>query len=125
MNKYRSGKLTIDGMTFDSHKEYHRYCQLYLLSKMGEVSELQRQVKFVLIPTQREASKSFYMRGEKKGQPREGKLIEKEVAYYADFVYRDNQGRLIVEDVKGVRTEAYKIKRKMMLYFHGIRVQEV
>ena len=125
MSKYNSKKITVDGMTFDSKKEYRRFCQLRLLERAGEISDLQRQVKFVLIPAQREASNGFYMRGKNKGQPREGRLIEKEVAYYADFVYLNKDGEPIVEDAKGYRTPEYKIKRKMMLYFHGIKINEV
>ena len=60
----------------------------------------------------------------KKGQPKEGKVLEKECAYYADFCYTEN-GRYIVEDTKGMRTPDYKIKKKLMLYVHGIRITEI
>lgn len=59
------------------------------------------------------------------GQPVPGRLIEKPVYYIADFVYIDKHGNTVVEDTKGVRTKDYVIKRKLMLWRHGIKVQEV
>lgn len=115
-------------MTFDSQKEAERFRELRLMERAGYIIKLQRQTKFVLIPTQREMSGEFYSRGEKKGQPKPGKIIEHEVAYYADFTYwkkTDNGWKHVVEDVKGVRTEVYKIKRKLMLERYGIRISEV
>lgn len=107
-------------MTFDSAKEYRRYCELKLLEKAGEITDLQMQVKFILIPSQREADIIGSRGGTKKG-----KLIEKECAYYADFVYTDKNGQRVVEDTKGMRTTDYIIKRKLMLYVHGIRIREL
>lgn len=106
-------------MTFDSLKEYRRYCELVLLEKAGQVTGLQRQYKFVLIPAQREPDSIG-----KRGGIIKGKLIERECTYIADFVYREN-GKTIVEDTKGFKTKDYILKRKMMLYFHGIRIKEV
>lgn len=91
---------------------------------MGEIINLQRQVKYVLIPPQHET----YERYGKKGQRlKDGhKTIEKECAYIADFQYHDAKtGKLVVEDTKGVRTKDYIIKRKLMLWVHGIRIIEV
>ena len=123
-NKYHSRKISRDGMTFDSLKEYRRYCELVLLEKAGQVTELQRQVKFVLIPAQREPDSIG-----KRGGIIKGKLIEKELSYIADYVYTDKQGKIHVEDVKGYKGGgAYRIfviKRKLMLYVHGIIVEEV
>ena len=79
-------------MTFDSLKEYRRYCELALLEMTGQVTELQRQVKFVLIPAQREPDSIG-----KRGGVIKGKLIERECTYIADFVYKEN-GKTIVED---------------------------
>lgn len=105
-------------MTFDSLKEYRRFCELSLLEKAGKVTDLQRQVKFVLIPTQREPDTIG-----KRGGVKKGKTIEQECSYVADFVYvRD--GETVVEDSKGFRTADYKIKRKLMLWVHGIRIIE-
>ena len=108
-NKYHATKVTVDGIKFDSKKEAKRYQELKLLEKAGEIHELQRQVKFRLLPSQRI----------------DGKVIERECTYIADFVYFDGNNNKIVEDTKGVRTPEYVIKRKMMLYFYGIRIKEV
>lgn len=121
MSKYHSQKITRDGMNFDSVKEYRRFCELSLLEKAGAIKDLKRQVKFVLIPAQREFTNEI----DKKGNFKKGKLLERECAYFADFVYLDEKGRQVVEDTKGVRTKDYIIKRKLMLYIHGIRISEV
>lgn len=109
--KYRSRKITVDGITFDSVKEANRYQELRMLERAGEIRDLQRQVPFVVIPTQRDEN---------------GKLIEKEVRYVADFTYIE-KGKLTrtVEDVKGMRTREYVLKRKMLLWRLGIRIREV
>lgn len=122
--KYGNKKIMTQDGTFDSRKEYLRYHELSLLEKAGAIQNLKRQVKYILIPAQSEPSTEVYQRGEKKGQPKPGKLIEKECAYYADFVYQEN-GLTVVEDTKGFRTTEYIIKRKLMLYIHGIRIKEV
>ena len=119
MSKYNNRKVRRDGLTFDSKKEHTRYNELLLLEQAGEIRNLRRQVKFVLIPTQREPSKIGTRGGVKKG-----KLLERECAYIADFVYTEN-GKIVVEDTKGLRTKDYIIKRKLMLYVHNIRVREV
>ena len=124
MQKYRNKKYEYDGIIFDSRKEGRRYAELKVMQKAGIIHDLQLQVKFVLIPSQREESTEVYKTGKQKGEPKAGKLIEKECSYIADFVYYEN-GKMIVEDAKGVRTKEYVLKRKMMLYFHGIRIKEV
>jgi hypothetical protein len=134
MNKYRSKKITVNGITYDSKKEMRRHLVLLDMERKGEISDLQRQVKFVLIPAQREPDTTGSRGGVKKG-----KLIERECCYVADFVYSVVQkdtsqsasltaplkGSLVVEDTKGVRTKDYVIKRKLMLWVHGIRIKEV
>lgn len=122
--KYGSRKVTIDGIIFDSVREGNRYKELKLLERAGIITGLQRQVKYVLIPAQREFCNEIYTRGKNKGCFKPGKLLEKECSYIADFVYLQD-GKTIVEDTKGFRTEAYKIKRKLMLWVHGIRINEV
>jgi len=117
--KYGNKKIEADGEIFDSKKEYRRWNELILLVKAGEISHLKRQVKYVLIPAQREADITG-----PRGGIRRGKLIEREVAYVADFVYTDKSGQIVVEDCKGLRTKEYILKRKMMLFFHGIRIKE-
>ena len=99
-----------NGEKFDSRKEAHRYCELRILEKAKRIKDLRRQVKYVLIPAQRDKT---------------GKLLEYECAYWADFVYYDFAlGREVVEDVKGCRTDVYKIKKKLMLWVHGIHITE-
>lgn len=118
-NKYGSKKVEVNGIVFDSKKEAKRYSELLLLEKAGVISDLQRQIKFVLIPAQREQD----IIG-KRGGRKPGKLIEKECAYIADFVYQE-AGKTVVEDTKGFRTKDYIIKRKLMLHEHGIRIREI
>lgn len=118
-SKYHSRKITRDGMTFDSLKEWRRWCELKMLEKVGEISDLYRQVKFVLIPAQYEPDTIG-----KRGGVKRGKLIERECSYLADFVYTTKSGERIVEDSKGFRTADYRIKKKLMLWVHGIRIKE-
>ena len=109
-NKYHARKMTVGGITFDSRKEADRWQTLRLLERAGKISELQRQVKYPLLPAQKV----------------DGKTAERAVSYIADFVYLDAAtGKIVVEDVKGVKTEVYKLKRKLMLFFHGVQVKEV
>ena len=125
MNKYGNKKVVIDGEAFDSKREYYRYRDLKFLESCGAISNLRRQVTYELIPAQRELSTKVYKKGRKKGQPIPGKVIEKAVTYIADFVYKDTAtGKEVVEDAKGVRTKDYIIKRKLMLYIHGIKLRE-
>ena len=121
-NKYHNRKITVNGETFASTKEYKRFCELSLLEKAGAITELRKQVRYELIPTQYETFERYGKKGQrlKDGQ----RCIEREVDYVADFVYKEN-GTEIVEDTKGVRTKDYVIKRKLMLYVHGIWVREV
>lgn len=123
-SKYGNRKTVVDGITFDSKKEANRFRELQLLERAGKITALQRQVKYVLIPTQREFSNEIYKKGAHQGHFKPGKVLEKECSYIADFAYfQDN--KYVVEDTKGVRTEAYKIKRKLMLERYGIKVKEV
>lgn len=109
--KYGNRKIQYDGMTFDSKKEFSRYCELKILEKAGEIKDLRRQVKYVLVPSLKDER---------------GKLIEREVSYKADYVYFDcKANNEVVEDVKGFRTKEYILKRKLMLWVHGIRIREV
>ena len=124
-SKYGNRKVTVNGRVFDSKKEANRYQELLLLEKAGAIRNLRLQVKYILIPTQREYTNKVYTRGKNTGQPKPGKVLERECAYIADFVYYDRDGNVIVEDTKGFRTADYKIKRKLMLYIHGIQVKEV
>lgn len=110
MSKYNSKKTVVDGQKFDSKKEARRYQELLLLEKAGVIKDLRMQVKFTLIPAQRDEAT--------------GKVVERECSYKADFVY-DEDGKTVVEDVKGFRTKEYIIKRKLMMWRYGIRIREV
>lgn len=118
-SKYNAKKTEYNGMTFDSKRELKRYMELELLEKNGDIKNLQRQVKYVLIPVQREPD----IIG-KKGGVKKGKVIERECSYTADFTYEED-GETVVEDSKGFKTKDYSIKRKLMLYVYGIKIKEV
>lgn len=121
-SKYHSKKITVNGITYDSKKEYRRHSELSLLETAGAITDLQRQVKFVLIPAQYE---TFERYGKKGQRLKDGsRCVEKECAYIADFVYIEN-GKKVVEDTKGFKTKDYIIKRKLMLWVHGIGIKEV
>jgi len=92
-----------------SRREARRSQELKMLEQAGKISNLREQVKFELIPSQRGA---------------DGKVIERQVTYTADFVYTDANGNTVVEDSKGYRTQQYILRRKLMLWVHGIRVVE-
>lgn len=97
-NKFKAKKIRIDGMVFDSKREYDRYLYLLELEKQEKIKYLDRQVKFELLPKQ-------------KG--------ERSISYLADFVYLEND-ILVVEDVKSkitIKQSDYIIKRKLIKYF--------
>lgn len=120
-SKYHSKKVSIQGEVFDSKKEARRFLELQMLEKAGRISGLQRQKKFVLVPAQYEPETTGPRGGRIKG-----KLLEREVAYYADFVYFDEEEKdFVIEDTKGVRTPEYIIKRKLMLWLNGYQIREV
>ena len=123
MSKYHAKKVTINGKTFDSKKEARRYQELALLEKAGQIENLQCQVKFNLLPSYVETYPRFSEKTGKRLKDGE-RTLEKECNYIADFVYYEN-GKKIVEDTKGVRTSEYVIKRKLMLWVHGIRIKEL
>jgi hypothetical protein len=110
--KYRARKTVVDGIVFDSKREATRYTELHALETLGLIQNLQRQKRYLLIPSQKD--------------PDTGKTLERPCYYVADFVYTvAKTGEVVVEDVKGVRTPVYKIKKKLMLERYGIRIKEV
>ncbi len=126
MNKYRSKKVVVDGITFDSSREARRYKELSLLEKAGVISQLELQKSFELIPAQYECYERYGKTGKRLKDGR--RCIEKAVNYKADFTYIQD-GKIVVEDVKGYKKGGayalFSIKRKLMLYVHGIRIKEV
>ena len=104
MSKYHSKKVFYDGIQFDSILERNRYVELRLMEKAGVIKNLQLQVKYEIIPKQKGERAAYYI---------------------ADFVYLDDRGQVVVEDTKGFKTKDYVLRRKLMLYVHGIKIQEV
>ena len=104
-NKYHNAKFTADGYTWDSNKEYNRWCELKLLERSGLITALERQKEFILI------DKSAY--GQK-------------IVYRADFVYEEN-GKTVVEDVKSeaTKTPLYKLKKRLLAEKYGIKIVEI
>lgn len=109
MSKYKNTKYK----GYDSKKEYYRSNELKLLQRAGEISGLQEQVSYELVPSQYEV-----VDGKRK-------CVEQSVKYIADFQYVDKNGNTVVEDTKGYKTKDYIIKRKLMLHVHGIKIKEV
>ena len=107
-SKYGNKKVEVNGILFDSKREARRYLDLRAMEIAGQIQNLRLQVKYELLPSQRI----------------NGRVVEREVTYVADFVYEQN-GEAVVEDSKGHRTKDYILKRKLMLYIHGIRIREV
>ena len=97
-HKYNAKKIVIDGIEFDSKKEGKRYLELKTLEKAGKIKDLQLQPVFLL-------QEGFYYRG---------KAI-RQITYRADFEYVDEKGNRVVEDVKGVETPVFQIKKKLFL----------
>lgn len=107
-SKYHNTRTRVDGEAFDSKREAARYRELLLMEQAGYIRELKKQVVFPLIPSQRV----------------NGRVVERKCDYRADFTYYEGD-EFVVEDVKGFRTPDYIIKRKLMLWIHGIRIKEV
>lgn len=106
-NKYHAKKaFALNGVLCDSRKERDRYNILLMREKAGEITDLQYQVVFELIPNQRTS-----------------KGVLRKCSYVADFVYLEN-GQRIVEDTKGKKTREYQIKKKLMFFIHGIEIKE-
>jgi len=109
-SKFNAKKVEHDGITFPSKAEARRYLQLKLLVRAGEISELKIQPRFELV-------KGVKFTGDARAKPA--------LRYTGDFSYIDKSGHYVLEDVKGMATEAYKIRRHLMLALLGIEVKEV
>lgn len=104
-SKYRNIKTTIDGITFDSRKESRYYQELLLLKKCGQVKDIELQPKFVLVPSYKIGNK--VIRG---------------ISYIADFLVKYPNGNEEIIDVKGRKTEVYKIKKKLFEFLYKGRI---
>lgn len=124
-SKYGNKKTYIGNIEFDSKHEAERFIDLKFMEDKKLIHDLTLQKKYLLIPAQYEKTTEVYTKGAHKGEPKQGKLIEREVAYYADFDYYTADDLHVVEDAKGLRTPEYIIKRKLMLWLHNIRIREV
>lgn len=105
-SKYHARKTTVDGITFDSRKEADRYLVLKGMEDDGAIGDLRRQVRYELVP-------AFDVDGRH----------YRPVYYVADFVYVDD-GKEVVEDVKGMRTDVYKLKSKLFARRYGMSIKE-
>lgn len=107
-SKYHARKTTVDGITFDSRREADRYLVLKSMEEDGAIEDLRRQVRYELVP-------AFDVDG-KHYRP---------VCYVADFVYADKEtGKEVVEDVKGMRTDVYRLKSKLFARRYGMSIKE-
>ena len=107
-NKYKNKKVEYDGIKFDSIKEKSWWIKLKLMEQADEIFDLERQKEFVLIETFKLADKTY-----------------RKMCYIADFTYLDKYGKLHVVDVKGIKTDVYKLKKKLMAWKYGIEIEEV
>lgn len=108
--KYSNVRTIFEGMQFDSKAELKRWLELQILRRAGHIAQLERQVEYVLIPS----------------QPRPSGGTERKCSYIADFRYLDcKANKVVIEDVKGAATPEYRIKRKLMLHVHRVEIREV
>jgi hypothetical protein len=108
-SKYGNKKTVLGNVVYDSQKEANRAFELAMLEKAGIIKDLKRQVRFELIPSQKNEN---------------GKVLFRPVVYIADFTYTDcKTGEKIIEDVKGFATSDFKLKQKMMYYFYHIKIR--
>lgn len=102
-SKYGNRRTVVNGVAFDSMREAARWQELCLMANAGAIEQLQRQVRFEILPKNDKYRARYYV---------------------ADFTYREN-GKLIVEDAKGAKTQVYLLKKAMMYERYGIDIREV
>lgn len=109
-SKYKSRKVTLDGITFPSQKEANKYAELKILQRAGEVIELELQPVFLLLEGHRDKNGKWH----------------RPIKYKADFRVTYKDGKIEVIDTKGYQTPAYRMKKKMLLdRYPGINFLEV
>lgn len=118
--KFNNKKMSTPDGEFDSKGEWQRWIFLKEAEKNGQISNLRRQVKYILIPTQYKAVEVKLKTKTKVVQ----RVAEHEISYKADFVY-EKDGETVVEDYKGYPNDRWPYVKKMMLFFHGVAVREV
>lgn len=100
--KYKNQKIKIDGIVFDSKLEAARYCELKMMKQAKKIRDLKLQPEFILIPSFKKNGKTY-----------------RKCSYIADFSYFDvEKGKMVIEDVKGFKTEVFKLKRKLFEYLY-------
>ena len=107
-NKYGSKQTTVDGITFSSKREADRYAELRIMERAGLITGLALQPRYTL----------------REGYEFNGRRV-RPITYIADFAYVDEHGKQVVEDVKGVRTEVYRLKKKLFERRYGIEITEI
>ena len=105
-SKYHAKRTSVDGIVFDSKREAYRYLVLKSMEEDGTIEDLRRQVRYELVPAFDVDGKHY-----------------RSVYYVADFVYRED-GREVVEDVKGMRTDVYRLKSKLFARRYGMSIKE-
>jgi hypothetical protein len=118
-DKYRSREVEIDGIIFDSKKEGNIYLELKACLERGEIERFERQKRYELIPAQWTEA---MIPGKKKPQRR---CVERAITYVADFVVYYPDGEVVVLDPKGFKTDVYRIKKKLLLMVHKIKIKEI
>lgn len=119
--KYNAHKVTTAFGKFDSSHEYNVFLNLLDKQERGLISDLHRQVEYELIPAQYEKVIKHLKKRDKEVEV----CVEKKCSYYADFTFTDCDGKFHVLDAKGMKTDVYKLKKKLMLWRHGIKIEEV
>lgn len=109
-HKYNAKKTMVDGILFSSKSEANYYSKLVLLKRMGEITHIELQPKYEII-------KPY-------PHPVTGKKV-RGTYYIADFLVTYADGRKELVDIKGVRTEVYKLKKKLFEQQYGIQIVEV
>lgn len=107
-HKYGARRTEVDGIKFDSMREARRYQELKLLERGKAIKDLELQPEFVILKTHKDI---------------EGKTV-RGIKYVADFAYWQD-GQYVIEDAKGMKTDVYKLKKKLVEYIHQIKITEV
>lgn len=109
VRKYHNKKVEYDGYTFDSIREKNYYIKLKLLEKAGKIKELELQKEYELQPSFKLSNKT-----------------SRKITYRADFTYKTTEDdKLHVIDVKGFRTDVYRLKKKIFEYKYKIEIEEI
>jgi hypothetical protein len=134
MTKYHNVKQVVDGITFDSKREAEYYLQLKLLQKAGEVIDFETHPKFVLQPAYRKCCGHIWLdkpawdiKGVKVcGNCKKKMQKTSALTYSADFSVTYKDGHVEIVDIKGIETEAFKIKRKMFEFkYPGLALKTI